>query len=113
MVRRSPPRKTLDERSFPVRMRIENPWKTCGSLRWTDAEVWLRENIGPGDFASYGGYVMEYHFRSVGAAQAFLEAFPDLSLADYTEHVGHLREARRHRKQEQASSEIPRLPHWD
>ena len=100
MVRRSTPRKKLDERAFPIRVKVLQ--KTIGQdwLRKDRAEAWLRENVGVGEFARYSVIdndpnVEAFYFRSVEAAQRFLEAFPDYDLADTTHMQSHLQEAKR------------------
>ena len=100
MVRRSTPRKKLDERAFPIRVKVLQ--KAIGQdwLRKDRAETWLRENVGVGEFARYSVIdndpnVEAFYFRSVEAAQRFLEAFPDYDLADTTHMQSHLQEAKR------------------
>ena len=100
MVRRSTPRKKLDERAFPIRVKVLQ--KAIGQdwLRKDRAEAWLRENVGVGEFARYSVIdndpnVEAFYFRSVEAAQRFLEAFPDYDLADTTHMQSHLQEAKR------------------
>ena len=60
-------------------------------------QAWLREHVGAGDYAMYGGSdnVLSCYFRSAAAAQRFFEAFPDHEFADTTAKHEHLREARR------------------
>lgn len=97
MVKRSTPRRYLDDRTFPVRiaiMQMDGPqW-----LIWRDVEIWLRENVGPGEYAHHGldkhsPYAMGFYFRSIAPAAAFLEAFPKLRLADSTERIEHIQQA--------------------
>ena len=48
---------------------------------------WLREHVGSEDFANHSAGLVDgtaFHFRTIEAAGAFLMAFPDLELADYT-----------------------------
>lgn len=112
MVRRSTPRKSLDDQAFPIRMRIDNKWSETGSIRWTAAEIWLRENIGAGHFAKHSdGARTAFYFRTPEAAKDFYEAFSELKLADYTDHTDHLRQLRRHAQlsdpAEQSANEWP------
>jgi hypothetical protein len=95
MVRRTSPRKTQDDQAFPIRIRIDNPWSGAGSLRWSEADSWLRERVGAGHYAVHGdGQRQAFYFRTAEAAHRFCAAFPDLVLADYTDHVDYLRSAR-------------------
>jgi hypothetical protein len=100
MVKRSTPRRNLDDRAFPVRIAIaqmDGPeW-----LIWRDVEIWLRENVGLGEYAQHGldkhsPYAMGFYFRTVEPAAALLDAFPRLQLADTTDRLDHLRRAREH-----------------
>ena len=100
MVRRSIPRRKLDERAFPIRVKVLRKAVGPDWLRQDRAELWLRENIGVGEFARYGVVdkqpdVEGFYFRTVEAAQRFLNAFPDCELADTTHMVQHLQEAKR------------------
>ena len=99
MVQRSTPPRQLDERAFPIRLKLQNPLTGPGWIRWTDAEIWLRENVGAGQFAYHGqeghlGHTMAFYFRTLDAARRFMEAFPDYRLADTTDTLEHLRNAR-------------------
>ena len=106
MVQRTPPRRKQDESAFPVRVRIVNPWQSCGSLRWGEAEVWLRATVGGGNWAVYGEHIREFHFRTVEAAQAFRDAFPDLELADRTDQVDHLLQQRAYTKRPRPDADL-------
>ena len=100
MVRRTPPRSKQDDRAFPVRVRVSNPVGDPLGIRLSEAEAWLVENIGRGEFAVHGQgqhglHAMGFYFRSVEAAARFREAFPSLELADTTEQLQHLETERR------------------
>ena len=100
MVRRSTPRSKTDDRAFPVRVKVRNPVSGPGWLPMTQAEVWLREQLGAGEYAHHGQpgfdcHTMAFYFRSVEAAQRFLDAFPVFRLADGTSSLEHIRSARR------------------
>lgn len=112
MVRRSTPPRKLDERAFPVRVKVQNPLRTSELIRWYDAEVWMRENLGAGEHAhhemdGYCGHTMAFYFRTIEAAARFLDAHPHLELADQTDRVDHLVAAR----QWAASGRGPLEPH--
>jgi len=100
MVRRSTPPGKLDERAFPVRVKLRNPIVGPDFIRWTDAEVWLSEQLGAGEYAHHAQpgfdcHTMAFYFRSLDAAQRFLDAFPAYELADGTSSLEHIRNARR------------------
>lgn len=86
MNRRSTPQKKLDEAAFPVRIRIVVPPRGLG--RALDLmHLWLRENVGSGNYGAHsapglGCDALAIYLRSIGEAQRFLEAFPQLELAD-------------------------------
>ena len=98
MARRSTRRSVLDDRGFPVRVAF-----ACTDaerhIRWTDAQVWLREHLGAGNFACHGlpnhcPYAMAFYFLTVADAARFVAAHPDYRFADGPGMVAHLREAR-------------------
>lgn len=94
MVRRTAPRRKTDERVFPVRLRIRGinqpDW-----IRWNVAEAWLRENVGAGNYALYGGgYEITLYLRTTEAAYRFTETFPHFEMLDLTNQAEHLRSAR-------------------
>jgi hypothetical protein len=89
MTRRSSPQARLDERAFPVRVRIAVPEEGFGK-RLNQMYDWLSREAGRGNHASHGaGHgimdAMAVYFRDVETAAAFIRAFPDLELADWTE----------------------------
>ena len=100
MVRRSTPRSKTDDRAFPVRVKVRNPVGGPNWLPMAQAEVWLREHLGAGEYAHHGQpsfdcHAMAFYFRTVDAARSFLEAFPEFELADGTSSLQHIRSARR------------------
>lgn len=97
MVKRSTPRKNLDDRVFPVRVRFENPCGAWDTLSWVNADCWLCEHIGAGDYARHpDGHTMVLHFRAPADALRFVDAFPQLPLTDRTWMCDHLKHNRAH-----------------
>ena len=99
MPRRSPRPDMLDERAFPIRVRVNNPPRDPLGIRLTEAGAWLRENLGPGEYAVHGQasaglHAMGFYFRSIEAAVRFLHAHRDFDLLDTTDRLAHLRAAR-------------------
>jgi len=89
MSRRTTPQSKTDDLAFPVRLKIAVPGYGLGreSTRMT---IWLRENIGVGNFAqgstpTIGGSAHAIYFLEPADALCFREAFPDLALADGTQ----------------------------
>lgn len=112
MVRRSTPRRILDERAFPIRVKFVNPLWGSRLLRWHEAETWASENLGAGQSAhhemdGYGGRTMAFYFCSVENAARFIAAHPHLELADQTDRVEHITAAR----QWEAQGRQPGEPH--
>ena len=86
----SPNKKRIDD-AFPVRVKIKVPPTGLGNLVH-DTQIWLRDNCGVDGAASLstsGVYcdAKAFYFRNVEDAQRFLEAFPDLELADGVERI--------------------------
>lgn len=111
MVKRSTPRRILDERSFPVRVAFAHQ-EGGREISWADASVWLRENIGPGNYALHGltshsPFAIAIYFLSVADAARFVTAHPQYRLADGTGMILHLREMR----EWAASGQGPSQPH--
>jgi len=112
MVRRSTPRRILDERAFPIRVKFHVPHFSSHLLRWSDAAVWASENLGGGQCAhhemdGYGGRTMAFYFCSIEDAARFIRAHPHLELADQTGRVEHIVDARRW----EAQGRQPGQPH--
>jgi hypothetical protein len=86
MARRSTPQSKTDDLAFPVRVKIAIP--PLGLGRMTNlADEWLKTELGPRRWALHsqqglGGTTAAYYFRTAEDAQRFVEAFPDLELAD-------------------------------
>jgi hypothetical protein len=100
MVQRTPQRSKQDDRAFPVRVRVCNPVGDALDLRLTEAEAWLVENVGRGEFAAHGQaaqglHAIGFYFRTVEAAALFRQAFPAFNLEDGTGALQHLEAARR------------------
>lgn len=112
MARRSTPRRILDERAFPIRVKFVNPGFSAHLTRWHDAEVWASENLGAGQSAhhamdGYCGRTMAFYFCSLDDAARFIQAHPHLELADQTGRVEHIVNAR----QWEARGREPAKPH--
>ena len=88
MPRHGPFQSKLDDTAFPIRVKLRAPSAGVGNLL-TDMLLWLSDEVGPGDYAQHpaetlGGDAVAIHFRRIGDAVSFLEAFPMLGLADGT-----------------------------
>ncbi len=75
-----------DDLAFPIRLKFVVPW---GPLQWAnDARDWLDTELGPNRWAwsevrsSACVRARAYYFRSLADAQRFMDAFPQLKLAD-------------------------------
>ena len=89
MVRRSTPQKKIDERAFPVRIRILVPPSGLGQ-QLNHVHDWLHAEIGRGQFAVHscsgiGADSIGIYLRDVEGARFLLEAFPGLELEDGTD----------------------------
>ena len=98
MVKRSTPQRQIDDRSFPVRMLIYVPPNGYGRLIGSAPDTinnWLDREIGRGEYAWHSGGssgvrdVTALYFRDPRAAVRFLDAFPQLELADGTMERGY------------------------
>jgi putative SOS response-associated peptidase YedK len=88
MSRRSTPQKSVDDTSFPVRIKVRIPERGMGTLAG-DYLGWLNRNLGPSAYANHAtscisGSATAFYFTDLGDAHSFLEAFPMLVLADST-----------------------------
>jgi hypothetical protein len=86
MPRRSTPAAKTDDLVYPVRIKIVVPPLGLGRML-TYAIEWLHQEIGPGNWANHGqpglgGSTAAFYFRTTDDAQRFVEAFPDMELAD-------------------------------
>jgi hypothetical protein len=82
MVRRSEPRSKSDDRQFPIRLKFITPSGGLSAGGWL-IENWLRDELGDHDHAVHAaGAGFAVYFRKVTDAQRFVDAFPDLALAD-------------------------------
>ena len=91
MVRRSTPQKKIDERAFPVRIRVSVPPRGLGQ-QLMDVQAWLQTEIGGGQFAIHssgtiGTDAIAIYFRDLEGAQDLVHAFPALELADQTQSL--------------------------
>lgn len=95
MSRRSTPQREIDERAFPVRLRILVPEMGFGRLYGDHPDsihAWLDREVGRADYAQHSGGrsgdrnrdQTAFYFRHPLAAARFLEAFPMLEIADGT-----------------------------
>jgi hypothetical protein len=76
----------LIEDAFAVRIKIRVPPTGLGN-RLSDMHVWLRENVAKGESAnqsvrSVAQQATAFYFRDLQTAQAFLDAFPDVDVAN-------------------------------
>lgn len=88
MTRRSTPQREIDDKAFPIRVKVRIPPEGLGTTL-TEALLWLSSEVGPGEWAQHpsatlGGEATAFHFRLIGDAARFLAAFPMLELADGT-----------------------------
>ena len=83
MVRRSTPQKQVDDRAFPIRIKIAAHKGGMGQL-YDVVHLWLRDTIGTGNYDANA-----YYFRSIEDTARFLAAFPQLRLADGTRSPDH------------------------
>ena len=87
MVRRSESQFKIDDRAFPVRVKIVVPDQGLGGIS-DRIRTWLKEELGHlrhgwGPAHSTGcRQATAYDFRSTEDAQRFVDAFPELELAD-------------------------------
>ncbi|MEP3921141.1 SOS response-associated peptidase [Ascidiaceihabitans sp.] len=89
MSRRTAPQKKTDELAFPIRLRFAIPDGGLG-MRADALNHWLQYEVGPGDYAvhSSAGLAQDafsIYLRDITGAQALVEAFPALKLADGTQ----------------------------
>lgn len=99
MARRGFTQSKMDDLAFPVRLKIAVPGNGLGETL-VQMEIWLRENLGPGNFAqgtadALGVSAHAVHFLEPAHAQRFREAFPDLVLADGTTSLAYTSPVRR------------------
>ncbi len=88
MNRRSTPQAKIDDTAFPVRLLALVPQDGFGN-EINRIIAWLRENIGDGEFAQHAGHALlgnsvAFYFRCVEDASRFVEAHPQMVLADGT-----------------------------
>ena len=85
MVRRSPPRKKIDDARFPVRIRIVVPPGGFGQGIHT-MNQWLNEHVGADRWARHSdGHATAFYFFEVRDANAFLAAHPELQLVNQSD----------------------------
>jgi hypothetical protein len=88
MVRRSTPQKKVDDRAFPIRVKFRVPELGFGGL-YDRFHAWLRDEIGTGFYAFHGADAvgrdaMALYFVDLADAVRFVEAFPEIEIADGT-----------------------------
>jgi hypothetical protein len=88
MVQRSRRQKDIDDRAFPIRVKVKVPPNGL-SIEMSRIMAWLRDEIGWHDCAQHpapaiDGNAIGFHFRRIEDAARFLDAFPLLQLADDT-----------------------------
>jgi hypothetical protein len=86
MARRSTSQFKLDDLAFPIRLKFVVP---SGGLQMLaiDTHAWLRDNLDHlawawGPAQTIGSQATAYYFRSLADAQRFVDAFPQLQIAD-------------------------------
>ena len=99
MVRRSPTRHSLDDRAFPIRVIFRDDGVSAQALLLTEAQAWLNENIGRGQWAMHGQSniglnARGIYFRTLADAERFFTANPRFELYDTTDRSEHLKAAR-------------------
>jgi len=90
MCRRSPPQKAIDDRAFPVRVKVLVPERGFENLLLAMGR-WLEAELGRGNYAQHAtattvADAAAWYFRTVDDARAFVAAFPSLVLADGTDY---------------------------
>ena len=94
MVRRSTLQGKIDDRAFPVRVKIAVPGGGLGNVL-NDMIYWLQDNLGPGNFAQHSAGSVGlrdaagFYFRNLEDAQRFMGTFPTAELADGTMSPGY------------------------
>jgi hypothetical protein len=88
MCRRSPPQNAIDDRAFPVRVKVLVPERGFENLLAIGR--WLETELGRGNYAQHAAATIAdaaaWYFRTVDDARAFVAAFPSLVLADGTDY---------------------------
>ena len=88
MTLRNARRRNLDDKTFPLRLKVRVPPEGLGQVL-RDALLWLDAEVGRTAYAHHpaetlGGYAAAFYFRRPEDLAAFLAAFPHLQLADAT-----------------------------
>lgn len=88
MVRRSTPQKKTDDRAFPIRVKFRVPERGFGGL-CDRFHSWLRDEVGTGrhvvhSASAIGADAIAIYFVELGDAVCFVEAFPEMEMADST-----------------------------
>lgn len=86
MSRHTSPNKQRVDNAFPIRVKIKIPPNGLGNLL-DDIHTWLQAHVGDTRYSNQsvkGVYchATAYYFRDLSDAQAFLDTFPMLDLAD-------------------------------
>lgn len=84
----SPNNRRIDD-AYPIRVKVKVPPGGMGNLI-SDIHVWIRDNMAPDrcknlPVRAIYQQATAYHFRTLEDAEAFLDAFPLLQLADGVE----------------------------
>lgn len=94
VTRRSAPQKRIDDNAFPVRVKIYVPENGFGRLM-DDIFVWLKGQLEAYRYAHHssgaggGRDQTAFYFATTSDADAFMQAFPELELADGTLEITH------------------------
>ena len=94
MTLRNARRRNLDDKSFPLRLKVRVPPEGLGQVL-RDALQWLDAEVGRTAYAHHpaktlGGYAAAFYFRRPEDLAAFLAAFPQFELADATALPGRI-----------------------
>lgn len=97
--RRSTAPRVLNERAFPIRVMVRREVGDVLALRVTEAQAWLNDHVGRGQWAMHGMSPLGLHaygwyFRTMADAERFMAAHPQFELADTTDRLSHLQAAR-------------------
>ena len=92
MARRTRPQAKTDDLAFPIRVKFRVPRDGLGRLSET-TRSWLREHVGTGRFAVHNtdaiaSDAVGVYFVTLGEAQEFVAAFPEMQIADGTRCKG-------------------------
>jgi len=94
MAKRGEPKYKVDDRAYPVRVKVAVPATGMQGLG-ARIEAWLDEALGVAGWSSGPAQSnacvqsVAYYFRQLADAQRCLAAFPELELADGVDRLGY------------------------